>query len=228
MQRLTLRESARTIARMTRTFAYAGKWVLAAAVAGFLIFGWVSLSRGPAAARGKTVIRVWDWWNPAGNAKLGRLLRQGQGRLRARAHPDIEIRYQFIPLGPAVHPEAHVRIRRRQSPGRLPVLHHLGDGPLRPRRHPRPRMTSSRSRRTSGRSGSIRCARHTRAERGTSSAYRPRWTRTRSSSTRRMARDAGLDPSPYAIESWDKFREYAEKLTVRDDTSARSPARGSS
>jgi len=83
---------------MGRSLSDVLKFAVAAAVGAFLIFGWLALSRGPALASDRTVIRIWDWWNPAGNPSLGAFFDKVERDFEA-AHPDIDVRYQFIPFG---------------------------------------------------------------------------------------------------------------------------------
>jgi len=200
---------------MGRTFASIVKWAAAAAVAAFLVFGWVTLTRG-AAGHGKVVLRIWDWWNPAGNAKLGRFFDKVKGDFEA-SHPNIEIRYQFIPLGPQYIQKLMSAFAAGDPPDAFQcsiiwatdlydrgVIRDLNDflaesTDVRPDRfYPLCSAYTSRDGHVFGIPTSM-------------DAYAL-------IINTKMAREAGLDPSPYAIDSWDTFLEYAQRLTIRDET----------
>ena len=209
---------------MTRTFAYAGKWVLAAAVAGFLIFGWTSLSRGRSLTTGKTVIRIWDWWNPAGNAKLGEFFDKVK-RDFERDHPNIEVRYQFIPFGTQYIQKLMSSFAAGDPPDAFQCSIIWATDLYDRRRYPRPRTTSSPRRRTCRRRSFTPSARRTRRSDGHVFGIPTSMDAYALIINAKLVREAGLDPSPYAIESWDEFSRIRSRSSPCATRAARSPAR---
>jgi len=48
--------------------------------------------------RPRRVLRVWDWWAPSTNEKYARYFDELEADFE-RAHPDVDLRFQFVPFG---------------------------------------------------------------------------------------------------------------------------------
>ena len=186
---------------------------LAAVAAALLVGGWIYYSRGHTVETGRTVIRIWDWWNPAGSERLAEFFEKIEADFEAR-HPEIDVRYQFIPFGSQYVQKLMSAMAAGNPPDAFQcsiiwatdlydrgVIRDLDDliadspevGP--DAWFPICMQYISRDGRVFGLPTSM-------------DAY-ALLVNTE------MAREAGLDPSPWAIKSWEGFAEYADKLTIR-------------
>lgn len=193
-------------------------WVFAAAVTVFLIGGWIYFSMGHTVETDRTVIRIWDWWNPAGSERLARFFEKVKADFEMR-HPDIEVRFQFIPFGSQYVQKLMSAMAAGNAPDAFQcsiiwasdlydrgVIRDLNDfiadspdvGP--DAWFPICMDYISRDGRIFGLPTSM-----------DASAL---------IINTEMVREAGLDPSPYAIGSWEDFVEYTDRLTIRRDTGA--------
>ena len=190
-------------------------WAFAAAVGLFLVGGYIYYSRGHTVETGKTVIRVWDWWSPASSTELGLYFERIEADFEAR-HPDIDLRYQFIPYGTQYIQKLMAAFAAGEPPDAFQcsvawaldiyergVVRDLNDfletSPEVALEEYFPVTAEYLSK--DGRVFGVPTSMDSSCLIFNAD----------------MVRAAGLDASPHAIDSWETFTKYAKALTVRDE-----------
>src|SRR5579871_1892617 len=56
------------------------------------------LRGGPVGGKGRTILRVWDWWSPGTDERYGTYFAACKREFE-QAHPDVEVMFQYIPFG---------------------------------------------------------------------------------------------------------------------------------
>jgi len=200
---------------MRTTFEDVVKWAAAALVGAFLAVGGVYYSRGGQIASNKTVIRVWDWWSPAGYKEIGTYFNTIEHDFEER-HPDIDIRYQFIPFGTQYTQKLMSAFAAGDPPDAFQcsvswardlydrgIIADLNDFVA-----TSPDVAMDQY---------FPITREYLAKDGRIFGVPTSMDSNCLILNAGLCRKAGLDPSPHAIDSWETFVAYAEKLTVRDE-----------
>ena len=200
---------------MKKTLSDVLRFAVAAGIAVFLVYGWLALSRGPALASDKTVIRIWDWWNPAGNPSLGVFFDKVERDFEA-AHPDIDVRYQYIPFGTQYIQKLMSSFAAGNPPDAFQcsiiwatdlydrgIIRDMNDF-LEESPEVAPEAFFPISMSYISRDGRV-FGIPTSMDANTL-LY-----------NREMFEEAGLDPAPFSMKDWNDFIAYTDKLTIRDD-----------
>lgn len=175
---------------------------------------WLVVLAGCGVRSDMTVLRVWDWWSPVEGEKMREYFRGVEAAFEA-AHPRVDVRYQHIPFGP----QYIQKIMASMAAGRPPDCLHssiiwandlyergvLDD--LRPYIEGTPEMADR---------AWLRAALRYGRDRGYVYGIPIEQDASCILYNLDLFEEAGIDCDPFALETWDDFREAALEMTKRD------------